>query len=84
MIISPIGASVCMYLFAGKGIKCITLFPDIKSPMFLSDLYCGPLNQEHKSIFGSTVNSKNTSINSSYIIDNDINWNNILSPQILK
>ena len=46
--------------------------------MFLTDLYCGPLNQPHRLIYGSVVKTKNTSINSDYILDTNINWQKIL------
>ena len=77
-IVSPLGASECLYLFAAKGTKCLTLMPNICSPMFLSELYCGPLNHPHKSIIGSSIKSENTSINSDYHIDDNIDWKKIL------
>ena len=79
VIISPLGASCCLFLFGAQGTRCITLLPNMVSPMYLTELYCGPLNQPHKSIYGTVDQSKNISINSDYTLDTNINWEQVLS-----
>ena len=79
VIISPLGASCCLFLFGAQGTKCITLVPNIISPMYLTELYCGPLDQPHRLIFGSVDQSKSVSVNSDYILETNINWENIIS-----
>ena len=79
IIIAPMGASTCTYLFSNALTKCVTLTPKIYSPMFHIELYCGPLKLPHKWIFGDIVKGKKNSINSDYWINENLDWENILS-----
>ena len=79
IIIAPMGASTCTYLFSNALTKCVTLTPKIYSPMFHIELYCGPLKLPHKWIFGDIVKDKKNSINSDYWINENMDWENILS-----
>lgn len=78
-IIAPIGASTCTYLFSNILTKCVTLTPNIYSPMFCIELYCGPLQLPHKWILGDIDKDKKNSINSDYLINENLDWENILS-----
>ena len=46
--------------------------------MFHIELYCGPLKLPHKWILGDIDKAKN-SINSDYWINENLDWENILS-----
>ncbi len=73
-IIAPLGASSCTFIFGKNSTKCVTIAPNICSPMFVSELYCGPLNLPHKWVIGKNIIGNKTSINSDYSIPDDFNW----------
>ena len=46
--------------------------------MFCIELYCGPLQLPHKWILGDINKDKKNSINSDYLINENLDWENIL------
>ena len=76
IIISPFGASLCLFIFASNKTKCIELRPDALSRMDLGELYCGPLNLPFAGIIGK---NEKKGLNVDFIIREDIDWESLFN-----